>query len=104
MKGPYSYAFEEIRDAILAMEQDDRRQLAALAGAMHAPQPAISASLAAVLGLISRLDTSDRSRLARWCGRYVSRWGQIPVAASQAVSAKGGIVERKTKPPFTSEP
>jgi hypothetical protein len=101
MKDGHSEAFRELRDAILALGQDDRQQLAALTGAMHATQPPISAPLAAVLGAISRLDVNDRARLARWCGCYVSRWGQIPVATSRAISATGGIVT--STPPGSDE-
>jgi hypothetical protein len=101
MKDEHSAAFQELRDTILALGQDDRRQLAALTGAMHATQPPISGPLAEVLGKISRLDVNDRARLARWCGCYVSRWGQIPVAASRGVSAAGGVV--RSAPPKSDE-
>jgi len=64
---------------------------------MHAPQPAISRTLAAVLGLIAELDEADRRRLARWSGQFVSRWGQVPVATSHTIVATGGVVGRPTE-------
>lgn len=100
-----SRAFRELRDAILALEQDDRRQLAALAGAMHAPQPPISAPLAEILGVISRHDVTDRRRLARWCAQYVSRsgcaiardlcnWRRGPASADRIRAPAGGVSAR----------
>jgi len=55
---------------------------------MTEPQPEPSPSLVAVLGEIAELSIADRARLARWCGRYLSRWGQVPVAASRRVNPK----------------
>jgi hypothetical protein len=76
--------FRALRDAILDdLADDDRRRLAGLLGCMTAPQPELSPSLVAVLGEIAQLAVADRARLARWCGRYLSEWGQIPVAASR---------------------
>jgi hypothetical protein len=82
--------FLALRDAILQdLADDDRRRLAALLGCMTDPQPELSASLAGILGEIARLSVTDRARLSRWCARYLSRWGQIPVAASRRVTPKG---------------
>ena len=78
-----------MRDAILAdLADDDRRRLAALLGCMTDPQPELSPSLAGILGDIARLSVTDRARLSRWCGQYLSRWGQVPVAASRRVTPK----------------
>lgn len=78
-----------MRDAILDdLGDEDRRRLAALLGCMTEPQPELSPSLAGLLGEIARLSVNDRARLSRWCGRYLSRWGQIPVAASRRVKPK----------------
>ena len=78
-----------MRDAILDdLGDEDRRRLAALLGCMTEPQPELSPSLAGLLGEIARLSVNDRARLSRWCARYLSRWGQIPVAASRRVKPK----------------
>ncbi len=98
----HSPAFQRLRDEILALGEPDRRQLAALTGAMHAPQPAISRTLAAILGLIAELDEADRRRLARWSGQFVSRWGQVPVAPSHTIVATGGVVGRSEEVPGTA--
>lgn len=79
-------AFLALRDALLALDDEERRRLVELLGAMHAPKPPLSGRLAALLALIARLDPSDRRRLATWCARYLSRWGQVPVAASQTLA------------------
>jgi hypothetical protein len=85
----HSPEFRALRDAILDdLSDEDRRRLAGLLGCMTDPQPEISAGLASILGDIARLTVTDRGRLSRWCGRYLSRWGQIPVAASRRVTPK----------------
>ncbi len=85
----HSAAFQALRDAILDELSDvDRRRLAALLGCMTQPQPTPSPGLTRVLGMIARLDVKDRDRIARWCGSYLSRWGQIPVAASRRIRPK----------------
>jgi hypothetical protein len=85
----HSPEFRALRDAILDdLADEDRRRLAGLLGCMTAPQPEPSPSLVVVLGEIARLSIGDRARLARWCGRYLSAWGQIPVAASRRVRPK----------------
>lgn len=83
---PHSPAFVELRDALLRLDDVERRRIAALAGAMHDPLPPISGELASVLAKIAALDPTDRRRLATWCSRYLSRWGQVPVAASRALA------------------
>ena len=96
---PHSSAFVALRDALLRLDDEERRRVADLLGAMHEPKPPISGRLAEILAMIARLDPSDRSRLAAWCGRYLSRWGQIPVAASRSLATPtagmGGSVEPK---------
>jgi hypothetical protein len=85
----HSPEFRALRDSILDdLADEDRRRLAGLLGCMTAPQPEPSASLVVVLGEIARLSIADRARLASWCGRYLTQWGQIPVAASRRVRPK----------------
>ncbi len=77
-------AFKALRNAIVdELTDDDRRRLAALVGFMHEPQPPLSAPLVRVLSAIATLTPDERSSLSRWCARYLTRWGQVPVAASR---------------------
>jgi hypothetical protein len=85
----HSAEFRALRDAILDdLADEDRRRLAGLLGCMTAPLGELSPSLAMVLGTIACLTAGDRARLSRWCGSYLTQWGQIPVAASQRVKPK----------------
>jgi hypothetical protein len=80
--------FRAVRDAIVDdLEDEERRRLAVLLGCMTEPAAELPAPLVAVLGAIARLAPPDRARLVRWCGRYLTRWGQVPVAAGRRVSA-----------------
>jgi len=64
---PHSPAFLRVRDLIVdRLDEADRRRLAALLGAMKAPQPALSLPLTEALAAIAALETTDRERLARW--------------------------------------
>jgi hypothetical protein len=82
----HSPAFQALRNAILNDLNDlDRRRLAALLGCMTEPQATPSPALTRALGMIAALDIKDRDRIARWCATYLSRWGQIPVAASRRI-------------------
>ncbi len=83
---PHTSAFIALRDALLALADDERRRVADLAGAMHAPKPPISGELAGILRMIAALDPADRKRLAKWCALYLSRWGQVSVAASRLLA------------------
>lgn len=97
----HSPSFAALRDALLRLGDDERRRIADLVGAMHDPKPPISGDLAAILGMVAALDPSDRRRLARWCARYLSRWGQVPVASSrQLATPQGGNQARA----ITKEP
>ena len=85
----HSPEFRGVRDAILEdLADEDRRRLAGLLGCMTAPERDLSVSLTAVLGAIAELPIADRERLVRWCGRYLSQWGQVPVPASRRVRPK----------------
>jgi|GEM_PF-2832051 len=81
----HSATFTALRDAILELADDDRKRLAALLGCMHDARPPISAELSRVLGMVAALDPTERRRLAGWCASYLSRWGQVPAAASRRV-------------------
>ncbi|GAC1312594.1 MAG: hypothetical protein NVSMB19_26810 [Vulcanimicrobiaceae bacterium] len=82
----HSSAFALLRAALLQLADEERRRVADLVGAMHDAKPPISGELAGVLAMIAALDPTDRRRLAQWCARYLSRWGQIPVAASRRLA------------------
>jgi hypothetical protein len=85
----HSVAFQALRNSILnELTEPDRRRLAALLGCMTDPQPVPSPELVRVLGMIAALEVEDRSRISKWCGTYLSRWGQIPVAASRQIKPK----------------
>jgi hypothetical protein len=76
-----------VRDAIVDdLGDDERRRLAVLLGCMTEPGAELPAALVTVLGAIAALGPGDRARLVRWCGRYLTRWGQIPVAAARRVT------------------
>lgn len=81
----HSGPFIEVRDAILALSDADRTRLAALLGCMHDARPPLSGALAAVLARVAALDPVERRRLGSWCAAYLSRWGQVPAAASRRV-------------------
>ncbi|GAC1563408.1 MAG: hypothetical protein NVS3B17_17800 [Vulcanimicrobiaceae bacterium] len=66
---------------------------------MHDPKPPVSGDLAGILQMIARLDPTDRRRLATWCARYLSRWGQIPVAASRSLATP----QAGSRPPSDSQ-
>ena len=85
--GPPSAAFTAIRDALLALEDDDRRRLTGLYGSMTDRLPDPSPELRAVIVAIAALDAADHLRLAKWIRSYVSRWGQVPAALSRGVTA-----------------
>lgn len=86
----HSPAFVALRDALLRLGDDERRCVADLIGAMHDSKPPISGELACILGMIAVLDPTDRRRFAKWCARYLSRWGQVPVAASRLLATPEG--------------
>jgi hypothetical protein len=81
----HSATFIALRDAILELTDEDRRRLAALLGCMHEPQPPVSGGLARVLSAFAALDPEQRCRMSAWCAQYLSRWGQVPAAASRRV-------------------
>ncbi len=94
----HSPAFVALRDALLRLGDDERRRVADLIGAMHDSKPPISGELAGILGMIAVLDPTDRRRFAKWCARYLSRWGQVPVAASRLLATpKAGSDVRAVK-------
>jgi hypothetical protein len=87
----HSLEFRAVRDAIIdELADDERRRLVTLLGCMTEPVSELPAGLARVLGAIASLPPPDRARLVRWCGRYLTRWGQIPVAAGRRVTPPPG--------------
>jgi len=83
----HSSEFCSVRDAIVdELTDEDRRRLALLLGCMTEPAGELSGRLAEMLGRIAGLAPADRVRLVRWCARYLTRWGQIPVAAGRRVT------------------
>jgi hypothetical protein len=62
--------------------------------------PELSIEANAALRAFVALKVTDRRRVVRWFGRYVSRWGQVPVAASRRVAAPAaGSHASVTDPP-----
>jgi len=83
----HSPEFCAVRDAIVDdLSDEERRRLAVLLGCMTEPAAELPASLVIVLGAFAGLPPPDRARLVRWCGRYLTRWGQVPVAAGRRVT------------------
>jgi len=98
MATEHSAAFIAIRNAILdELDDDDRRRLVGLLGSMTEPQRELSPLVIQALAAIVQLDPGDRRKLSRWFGRYVSFWGQIPVAASRRVAPPYGGISPATK-------
>jgi hypothetical protein len=86
MPAPHTPAFLAFRDLILnGLEDADRRRLAALFGTMTEPASDISPATMAAIRAFAALDPNDRRRVVRWFSTYVSRWGQVPVAASHRI-------------------
>ena len=81
----HSEAFAEVRQAVLDLDESDRKRIAAMLGAMTVPEPALSGQAIAFLAKFSALPENDRYRLSAWFGKYVNRWGQIPVMAGRGV-------------------
>ncbi len=82
---PHSASFLAVRDAILALGDDERKRLLAVIEAA-VPLEGRTERLCAVLAAVTRLDHGEQLRVARWCRTYVNRWGQVPQASSQAAS------------------
>lgn len=93
-----SEPFAVIRDAVLALDEADRRRLADLCGAMQEPRPPLSEPAVAVLAAFVALDAADRAKLGKWFGQYVNRWGQIPQASGRKASAAALSRNREPKP------
>jgi hypothetical protein len=87
MAKPHSPAFVALRDLIVdELEDEDRRRLADLLGAMNDSKPELSPAVVKALAAIVALPIADRKTLAGWCARYLNRWGQIPQAAAMRSS------------------
>lgn len=82
---PHTTAFEAVRDAILALGEDDRKRLAAILEAAAAGRPD-AGPLCDLLNAVARLERADQVRLGRWVKKYVNRWGQVPLASAKAAS------------------
>jgi hypothetical protein len=82
----HSVAFAAVRDRLLReLDDADRLRLTGLFGSMTDPLPDPSPALVALLAAIVALEPADRVKLARWVRTYVTRWGQVPSAASRQV-------------------
>ena len=81
-RSEHSAPFLAMRDAILALEDADRRPFSRLFGALQDPQPPLPPAALKLLRSIAQLDDDDILRLGRWFRRYSNRWGQLPNAAS----------------------
>ena len=78
----HSEAFLAVRNAMLELEDEDRRRLTGLFGSMTESKPDPTAALLGLLEAVYRLDRVDQRRFARWVQRYVNAWGQVPSASS----------------------
>jgi hypothetical protein len=78
----HSEAFLRVRDAVLELDDEDRRRLTDLFGSMTERKPDPSAALLDLLEAASRLDRADQRRLSKWVQRYVNARGQVPSASS----------------------
>ncbi len=105
MADDHSAEFRDFRDLVLsALSDEDRRRLAGLFGCMTERLPELSPEADAALRAFVALKVADRRRVVRWFASYVSRWGQVPVAASRRVAApKAGsstsVTDRTSKRP-----
>jgi hypothetical protein len=101
----HSSEFRAFRDMLLvALDDEDRRRLAGLFGCMTERLPELSAEADAALRAFVALKVADRRRVVRWFASYVSRWGQVPVAASRRVAApkagsRASVADRTPKRP-----
>jgi hypothetical protein len=101
----HSAEFLAFRDLLLTgLSDEDRRRLAGLFGCMTERLPELSPEADAALRAFVALKVADRRRVVRWFASYVSRWGQVPVAASRRVAApKAGsntnVTDRTPKRP-----
>jgi len=76
----HSQPFIRVRDALLELEDEDRRRLTHLVGSMTDRKPAPSAALLDLLEAAFHLDRADQRRFVRWVQSYVNAWGQVPTA------------------------
>jgi hypothetical protein len=90
-----SAEFMQVRDAILALSDAERKRLWAIVEAA-VPLEGRTEALCAAMLLIASLPAPDRLRIARWVRTYVNRWGQVPQASSHAASAAYVRPERES--------
>jgi len=77
----------DLRDAILALSDHDRKRLAALLGCMHDAKPSLSHEVPKVLTKIGALHPNDWDRLASWCYRGGDRCRLRLVGGSSRLNA-----------------
>jgi len=85
---PHTEAFQAVRDALLDLDEAERRRLTTLLGCMTDPQPPLAPGLVRALAAIGQLSAIDRELLARWCGSYLSAFGQIPRTAGRLIKPR----------------
>ena len=81
-RSKHSPEFLAVRDALLELEDADRRPFARLFGAMQDPQLPLTPEAIKLLRAIAKLDDEDVKRLGKWFQTFANRWGGIPSAAS----------------------
>jgi hypothetical protein len=78
MAKPPADAFLAVRDLIVdEFDDEDRRRLADLLGAMNDAKPELSLAVVRALAAIATLPIADRKILAGRCGRYLNRFPAI---------------------------
>jgi hypothetical protein len=82
---PHSPEFLTVRDALLDLDDADRRRLVGMYGSMTDPLPIPSLAFIAFFRTIAALSDDDHRRLAKWIGQFVSKFGGVPSAASQRI-------------------
>jgi hypothetical protein len=98
----HSSEFVALRDAVIdGLDDADRRRLVDLFGCMTDAEkkPAPSAALVRALAMFVALDPRERTRFARWCATYLSRWvrSRRPLACVKR-RARPGRSRRRSDP------
>ena len=97
---PHSPKFLAIRDALLALEDADRKPIGRLLGTMTEPEAPLSSATVAFLRAMLALSDADLGRFGKWVNTYLSKFGQVPNASSFRVQSGA---RRDLPPPDSRE-
>ena len=97
---PHSPEFLAVRDALLATEDADRKPIGRMFGTMREPEMALSPATIEMLRAIVALDDADIQRFGKWVKTYLSKFGQVPNAASFRIQSGA---RRDFAPPASRE-